>query len=429
MIDETTKPAGEGVGSSTGDPRNSANPVVAFCQQCGRPLTAAARRQVDAGTFCEPCATIRSARPTDWKQVNDPVAGARTPSTPSVTAEPNPVLGGFLGLIPGVGAMYNGQYPKGVIHLIVFVVLVSLADNLNWVFWWFVWGWVFYQAFEAYHTAQARRDGQPLPDAFGWNELGDRFGFPRTSPPVARPAYTRTPNPPVPGAQPDVPREQGFPAGTAPFTAHSAYPLASEDVASVPPGFGTPGPVPSGYSVPPVNGPPFTAVPYTSTFTGGVPPISGQPVFVVGSRRFPAGAAWLIGLGVLFLLGNLLPTWRIDGRWFVPILLAAIALWIGGRRLTLIREVRTASVPSASPLALPSSLAAALLWPGILLTLAVLLAFQDAGLLPLRHSWPALLIVWGAMLFLQRVPEARGDADANAVRSSSAPSSADAPRP
>ena len=33
---------------------------------------------------------------------------------------PNPGLAALLGLIPGVGAMYNGQYAKGVIHLIVF---------------------------------------------------------------------------------------------------------------------------------------------------------------------------------------------------------------------------------------------------------------------------------------------------------------------
>ncbi len=32
-------------------------------------------------------------------------------------------------------------------------------------------------AFEAYHTAVARRDGLPLPNAFGFNDIGERMGF------------------------------------------------------------------------------------------------------------------------------------------------------------------------------------------------------------------------------------------------------------
>ena len=33
----------------------------------------------------------------------------------------------MLGLIPGVGAMYNGQFIKGLIHVVIFAVLVSAA--------------------------------------------------------------------------------------------------------------------------------------------------------------------------------------------------------------------------------------------------------------------------------------------------------------
>ena len=48
---------------------------------------------------------------------------------PPSTGEPNPGLAALLGFIPGVGAMYNGQYAKGIVHLIIFAVLVSLADE------------------------------------------------------------------------------------------------------------------------------------------------------------------------------------------------------------------------------------------------------------------------------------------------------------
>src|SRR5208282_4607388 len=87
---------------------------------------------------------------------------------------PHPVLAAFLGLIPGVGAMYNGQFIKGLIHIVIFAVLVSAAHVYG-IFGLFIAGWVFYQVFEAYHTAKARRDGEPLPDPLGLNEVGYWF--------------------------------------------------------------------------------------------------------------------------------------------------------------------------------------------------------------------------------------------------------------
>ena len=68
--------------------------------------------------------------------------------------------------------MYNGQFVKGLIHVAIFAVLVSAA-HLYGVFGFFIAVWIFYQAFEAYHTAKARRDGQPLPDPLGLNEVGN----------------------------------------------------------------------------------------------------------------------------------------------------------------------------------------------------------------------------------------------------------------
>ncbi len=87
---------------------------------------------------------------------------------------PSPGLAAFLGLIPGVGAMYNGQFIKGLIHVAIFAVLVSAA-HIYGIFGLFIAGWVCYQVFEAYHTAKARRDGEPLPDPLGLNEIGNLF--------------------------------------------------------------------------------------------------------------------------------------------------------------------------------------------------------------------------------------------------------------
>ncbi len=406
MIDETMNPAGEGSASTPG---GSGDPVVAYCQQCGRALTSASQRRVGTSTLCEPCAAVRLAQPAGWTPVN--AGGA--PSFPGGAAnagasgEPNPALAGFLGMIPGVGAMYNGQYAKGVIHLIIFVVLVSLADNLNWVFWWFVWGWVFYQAFEAYHTALARRDGQPLPDPFGWNEVGERLGVDRNWPHFAPGSPPRRPAAPVP-APPVSPAGTGYASTSAPTAAGVADPLSAYAAYSA--SAGTPSAsIPRASAMPPTGAVPFTDVPYASTYTGGVSPSIAQSGFALGSRRFPAGAAWLIGLGVLFLIGNILPEWRIGGRWLVPILLAAVALWTGGRRLSAMHGARLSPTPAPSGKPLPRDVPRALLGPILLLTIAILLVFQDAYIVPLRHSWPALLIVWGGLLLLGQLPQSSGE--------------------
>jgi hypothetical protein len=72
-----------------------------------------------------------------------------------------------LGFIPGVGAIYNAQYLKGLVHAIIFGLLISMLDSVHnegggpflgmilTVF-------IFYMPFEAYHTAKKRLAGIPV---------------------------------------------------------------------------------------------------------------------------------------------------------------------------------------------------------------------------------------------------------------------------
>jgi hypothetical protein len=76
----------------------------------------------------------------------------------------HPVLALILGFLPGVGAIYNGQYAKGLIHAVVFGLLISIAngahhDGFEALIGILIAAWVIYQAFEAYHTARKRRYG------------------------------------------------------------------------------------------------------------------------------------------------------------------------------------------------------------------------------------------------------------------------------
>jgi len=108
---------------------------VAFCQNCGKPLCQECTRVVGSAVFCEPCLAAKLAGtgppPAGGtyvgsdSNVNYTVSGTVPPPPPP--GEPNPGLAALLGFIPGVGAMYNGQYAKGVVHLVVFAILVSLT--------------------------------------------------------------------------------------------------------------------------------------------------------------------------------------------------------------------------------------------------------------------------------------------------------------
>jgi len=258
---------------------------VAFCQHCGRPICAECLRRSGAAVFCTGCWTPRATAPTGNAYPGYPNVPPYSPV--EAAGEPNPVLAALLGFIPGVGAMYNGQYPKGIAHLIVFVGLVALADQ-NDFFGFFVAGWIFYMAIEAYHTASARRDGRPLPDPFGLNQIPDWFG-------VGKP-------------------EQGFGPRSTPEAATGPNgPVATE------PSAGNSSPFSS--SVPPSSVPPFFN---NST----VNPMSHPSApFVSYYRRFPTGAVWLILLGAFFLLNNTGFFHFFHTRFFMPILLIGFGVW------------------------------------------------------------------------------------------------------
>jgi hypothetical protein len=91
----------------------------------------------------------------------------RTPP-PLTSAIPNheisPGLAFGLGLIPGVGAIYNGQYGKGLMHVVIFGLFISILDSgagygLTPLIALLLAGFCCYMPFEAYHTALRRQRG------------------------------------------------------------------------------------------------------------------------------------------------------------------------------------------------------------------------------------------------------------------------------
>jgi hypothetical protein len=161
--------------------------AVAFCRTCGKPLCNQCTRDVRGVIYCEACLAARmegTAPPAPGfvppaQTVYPPVGEPATAYRPPVNAGPNPTVAGILGAIPlGLGAVYCGQYAKGLAHLgIVVLAIVGLSSDLPWqadtalgIFLGFFW---VYQILDAVRTARAIQANEPVPDPFG---LASTFG-------------------------------------------------------------------------------------------------------------------------------------------------------------------------------------------------------------------------------------------------------------
>lgn len=136
-------------------------PATAFCRTCGKPVCAHCARDVHGVVYCEDClaAQVSGTMPPP------PQPGVVAPASGS------PGLAALLGFIPGVGAMYNGEYAKGFIHVLIFATLIWAADNISGLFGIAIAAFVLYMPIEAYQTAKARMLGLQPPDPFGFNNL------------------------------------------------------------------------------------------------------------------------------------------------------------------------------------------------------------------------------------------------------------------
>ena len=295
--------------------------VQSYCQNCGKALCASCVRTTPGGQiFCDNCLAASGA-------ASDPSqaywqGGANVPPGQAGSfygmpqRGPNPAAAAVLGLIPGVGAMYNGQLFKGLIHVVIFAVLVSITDHYG-VFGIFIGAWVLYQSFEAFHTARARRDGMPVPDPFGLNELGSWLniggrgsgtsqgpnappppagGYAQTEPPPYNAPYTRSWSGTVP--EPESGPIPPHPPYAEPYLGSNAEPFSE----SYPPGY-----------IPPM------------------PPIPPLPPYN-WRRREPIFAFVLIGLGIIFLLQSLgFVSHLMHYIW--PLGLIALGAWLIVRRI------------------------------------------------------------------------------------------------
>jgi hypothetical protein len=285
--------------------------AVAFCRTCGKPLCTQCTRDVRGVIYCEACLAARmegTAAPAPGfvppPSPYVPPLGSATfiPPTvpgmrPPLNTGPNPAVAGILaGFFPiGVGAVYAGQYAKGLAHLVIMVLLIlGLGADLPWyVITMLGIGTGFfyvYQIIDAVRTARAIQLGEPAPDPFG---LGASFGA----------------------------------------------------------------------------GEKFEAT------------------------KIPAGAAILIGLGVLFLLHTAgIFEFGLDRFW--PLILIFLGVWMFARQWGLISGSRTFCQCQHCR-------TRRLTGPAMLITLGVLFLLDSVSRIGFGRTWPAILLVIGVVKLVQ----------------------------
>ena len=144
-------------------------PAVAYCRTCGKPMCSTCTRDVRGVIYCEECL---ASQMSGTMPPPPPGPGVVVPGAPPpVNATSSPGLAAILGFIPGVGAMYNGEYTKGFIHVLIFASLIWAADHVSGIFGIGIAAFVLYMPIEAYRTAKAREMGVQPPDPFGLNNL------------------------------------------------------------------------------------------------------------------------------------------------------------------------------------------------------------------------------------------------------------------
>jgi hypothetical protein len=139
-------------------------PVVGYCRACGKALDSASVHTAHGTIYCAEHVPLEPPPVSDSPYAS-PYTATAPPPVPHSDVSPGVAF--VLGLIPGVGAIYNGQYAKGLMHVFILGMLFTIVGSSDVggfepLFGVLIPGFWAYMAFEAYHTAKLRQMGHPV---------------------------------------------------------------------------------------------------------------------------------------------------------------------------------------------------------------------------------------------------------------------------
>lgn len=138
--------------------------IAGYCRACGKALAESEIHRSHGALYCKEHAPSEGG-PSQSPYTSPTPAFSNGPAMSSTAVSPGVAF--VLGLIPGVGAIYNGQYAKGMVHVAAVGLAISILNNdaaagyeplvglMLAAFW-------VYMPFEAYHTARNRQLGHPV---------------------------------------------------------------------------------------------------------------------------------------------------------------------------------------------------------------------------------------------------------------------------
>jgi hypothetical protein len=152
--------------------------AVGYCRNCGKALCGTCVRPVRDVFYCEDCLAgavgMGAPPPAASPYTPGPSAAyvpppAVPPVLPPARLGGSPVVAFILGFFPGLGAVYNGEYNKALIHIVVFAaIIVGLSSDIGpggaTALGLLLAGFIFYMAFDAMRTAKAKQLGQSTVD-------------------------------------------------------------------------------------------------------------------------------------------------------------------------------------------------------------------------------------------------------------------------
>jgi len=147
--------------------------AVGYCRNCGKAMCSTCVRPVRDVLYCEDCLAstmgIPGAVPAGLPGAEIPGTAPLPPGPVPARSVSSPGVAFVLGLFPGLGAVYNGQYNKALIHIVVFIAIIfglnsDLGDAPETVLGFLLAGFVLYMGFDAMRVAKARNLGEATVD-------------------------------------------------------------------------------------------------------------------------------------------------------------------------------------------------------------------------------------------------------------------------
>jgi Domain of unknown function (DUF5668)/B-box zinc finger len=160
--------------------------AIGYCRNCGKALCSVCARPIRDVYYCEDCLAGAVGIPpnsppaTPYAPGPTPYVAGAAPYVPPPGQQPSavpphartassPTIAFILGFCPGLGAIYNGEYNKALIHIVVFAAMIvglssDLGGGADTALGLLLAGFIFYMAFDSMRTAKAKQMGEVVVD-------------------------------------------------------------------------------------------------------------------------------------------------------------------------------------------------------------------------------------------------------------------------